>query len=352
MGFIQPLNDKACLELAMAEAKRLVKRPEFRRFVEQFSTLAGFKRYIRSLEQRDDLGDPDDGPRIPCEVSQRLRYNPKDPNCFERSVLFLAAAEILEPGIKRTMASLMMDSGWHTFPVEFHGGRPQVVVLDPISPPTNAMLATAYKTSRISPMSSRHLVPWFGQVARNAFLDDGCVDWYDDAIGTLRNAVLTGQPLDDYEELGYMLDRAAHDAAMWGGQGHAAIGQIERSLRNLSIKLNKGMVAGFLKKLTSTAETLAPHAIKAVLVSQLGPAAGLALQGVDIALEQESDEKAENGEKSDASKDPAVGSLKLTLESSESRKTTEKKPLKSANGDSLSPLAMLRRMTLGFRQNK
>ena len=82
-----------------------------------------------------------------------------------------------------------------------------------------------------------------------------------------------------------MLDRVAHDAEMWGGQGRAAVHQIHRSLRNLSIKLDKGLVSGFLSKVTKTAEKLAPQAIKAALVSQFGPAAAIALEGVDLAVD-------------------------------------------------------------------
>ena len=222
MAFISPLNDKVCLAFAIAEAKRLARRPEFRRFVAQFRTSKELIRYIRSLEQRDDLGDPDDGPRIPCEVSQRLRYNPKDPNCFERAVIFLAAAEILDPKLERTLASLVLDRGWHTFPVELIDGRPYVVNLDPVGPPNNTMLATAYKASKISPVASQNLVPWFGQVARNACRDDGYEEGYDYAIDSLRNAMMTGAPLADSEDIEYMLDRAFEDAEMFGGQGYAA----------------------------------------------------------------------------------------------------------------------------------
>ena len=71
-----------------------------------------------SLPQRNDEGDPDDGPRVPCDVSQRLRLPAEDPNCVERSALYMAAAEIIDPGPLRRLATIDTPIGRHTFPVE------------------------------------------------------------------------------------------------------------------------------------------------------------------------------------------------------------------------------------------
>lgn len=330
---IGPLNDVKCLGLAHGEAKRLASLPWFRERIAQFGTTGAYARHIRSLEQRDDLGDPNDGPRIPCDVSQRLRYGPIDPNCFERVVDFLAATLILAPHRVFSSASLVMDQGWHTFPVEIRDGLPRVIVLDPIAPPTNAMLATAYRAGKTSPLAKKHLVPWFNQVARNACIDDGGDACYECAIDSLRNAVIAGEPLEDLEDLEYVLERAAEDAEMWGGQGRAAADQVYRSVRNLSFKLNTGFVKKFVKKLARTAEQLAPHAIKAALVAELGPAAGVALQGVDLAVAADKAAKAKQSKQ-------RIGTLNLDLESS--RKTAAKTEAKTGN-------TLLRRMTLGFR---
>ena len=117
-------------------------------------------------------------------------------------MIFLAAAEILDPKVERTLASLVLDRGWHTFPVELIDGRPYVVNLDPMGPPHNAMLAAAYKAGKISPIASQNLVPWFGQVARNACGDDGYEECYDYAIDSLRNAMMTGARVpDDMEDI-------------------------------------------------------------------------------------------------------------------------------------------------------
>jgi hypothetical protein len=37
--------------------------------------------WIRSLPQKDDEGDPAEGPKVACEPPQRLRIPAEDPNC-------------------------------------------------------------------------------------------------------------------------------------------------------------------------------------------------------------------------------------------------------------------------------
>ena len=344
MTIVDPLNDKECLTLAHQEARRLAALPWFRTFVSQFGHLREFIRYVRSLEQRDDVGDPADGPRISCQISQRLRYAPSDPNCFERTVLFLAAGEILDSNTVRTSASLILDQGWHTFPVELHDTRPQVVILDPVSPPHNTMLAAAYRAHNVSPMAQRHLVPWFRDVARNACIDDGTEEYYDHSLQLLRNALITGEPIDNYEALDHVLDRAAEDAELWGGQGRAAFDHMARSIRNFSIKLNKGMVSRFVKKVTDVAEKLAPQALKAALVAEFGPAAAVALQGVDVAMQNAQEaQKGKPGTQQKPSDERPVGTLDLGLESrSRPGETGEPSTRDSTR-------VRVRRMTFAFR---
>ena len=219
------------------EVQRYVQLPWVREFAAQFEDIDDFAAYVRQLEQRDDLGEPDDGPRLPCEISQRTRFAPGDPNCWERTLLYLAVAEILAPWIERTSASLVMDRGWHTFPVEIRNGFPEIVVLDPVyGPPRNAMAATAYRARNIAPASRKHLPMWFAQVARNACLDEYGDDGehrYEDVMGVLRNALLAGEPVEDaeyFEDLEEILEIAAQDAELWGSQGRAAHAQVERSI--------------------------------------------------------------------------------------------------------------------------
>lgn len=343
MTLLEPLNDKRCLRLLIAEAKRYAARPEVQAYARRFANLGEFQRHVRQLEQRDDLGDPADGPRLPCEISQRTRFAPSDPNCWERTLLYLAVAELLAPGILRTAASLIMDRGWHTFPVEFRNGLPQIVVLDPIVPPRNAMLATAYRARNIAPTTAKHLPGWFVDMMRNACIDDGGTARLDNALCALRNAVTTGEPiedLEDLEDLQYVVELAGEDAELWGPRGREAYDEIQQSIRNLSLKLDTSVVSDIVDRVVRTGQKLAPEAIKAALISQFGPAAAIALQGVDLAVTDPDDDS-----------DRKVGTLELALEPSadEADKTRQKHRTRKRKGDRLSPIAQMRRMTLRFR---
>src|SRR6185312_16467416 len=76
-------------------------------------------RWIRTLPQRDDNGDPNDGPKVKaCEPVQRLRIPADDPNCVERAALYVAVAELIDPVPVRQLATLDTVNGLHTFPVE------------------------------------------------------------------------------------------------------------------------------------------------------------------------------------------------------------------------------------------
>ena len=92
------------------------------------ATTASLVRWIRSLPQRDDDGETDDGPKVEsCEPPQRLRIPADNPNCVERAALYVAAGELIDPRPVRQLATLDTAMGLHTFPIE--NGAP--VILDP-----------------------------------------------------------------------------------------------------------------------------------------------------------------------------------------------------------------------------
>ena len=94
----------------------------------KYPTTEALAASIRSQPQRNDEGIPGDGPKVhACEPPQRLRIPAPDPNCFERSALYLGVAELIDPWPVRQLATLDFDWGRHTFPIE--NGAP--VVLDP-----------------------------------------------------------------------------------------------------------------------------------------------------------------------------------------------------------------------------
>jgi hypothetical protein len=286
MPLLPPLNDTPCLDPAHQAAEQFAQTPEARAKAKQFRNRHQVARHIRSLPQRDDFGDPNDGPRIQCDVSQRLRLPADDPNCYERLPLYLALVSIVEPETCVTSATMMLDNGRHTFPVEFHDGIPEIVVLDPIDEPLhNAMTATAYQLRNASPMADTLLAPWFVGMTRNACMQVGALPCYRSAMHDIRRSLLTGLAFQDPETIDCVLDCAERDAHLFQPHGSRAFDRVYRSLRNLSVKLDRKRVAGFLNDIMRTAEPLASDAIKLALVSQFGPAAQVAFHGVDLAIE-------------------------------------------------------------------
>jgi hypothetical protein len=203
--------------------------------------------------------------------------------------LFLPLALLIDPNMALTSATLMFDEGLHTFPVEIRDGSVIPVVLDPMtSPPRNAMVATVYELRNTSPLTRKNIVPWFTEVARNACIEQGAEDCYELAMDALRDALLTGEPIEQPDELACVMTLVEQDAGLFGARGRAAYQQINRSVRNLSIALNTGRVTKVLNRVANAAEPLASNAIKAALISQFGPAALIALQGVDLAMAESS----------------------------------------------------------------
>lgn len=350
MPLLAPLNDHQCLSKLHQNVKAFMATPKARRIASQFDNLQEVVEFIRMLDQRDDLGDPSDGPRLSCEVTQRLRLPALDPNCFERLALFLSIALQLDPAREMTSATMMLDNGLHSFPVEIRNGIPRAVVLDPhTAPPCNAMDAVAYQMRNTSPLPKKHIGPWFVDLARNACIDEGAEECYESAMSALRNSLLTGNPITNKNAIECVFKLAHRDADLFGTQGRTAYERVRKSLRNFSFALDSKRVAQFMNNLMDTAEPLAAQAIKTALIAKYGPAAQIALQGVDLAMAQQ------------ASNDN-VGSLNLSLESSpetahDDDDDDDEKAEKADKKDDNQPLTReqkrkrMRRMTLSFRPN-
>jgi hypothetical protein len=125
-----PYNDHQCLGAISQILATMVEDhdPVLLELAAQHPTTRNLIDYIRSLPQRDDVGDPADGPRVhACSPPQRLRLDADDPNCVERAALFLAVEEINDPQHTRQLATVDTPVGLHTFPLV--DGKP--IVLDP-----------------------------------------------------------------------------------------------------------------------------------------------------------------------------------------------------------------------------
>lgn len=116
-----PINDRTCMGTISEVLRGRVASgdAELRAVAAQHETTESLANWIRSLPQRDDLGDMEDGPRVKaCRPSQRLRVPASNPNCVERAALYVAAAELIDPSPMRQLATVDTPAGLHTIPVE------------------------------------------------------------------------------------------------------------------------------------------------------------------------------------------------------------------------------------------
>lgn len=134
---LEPVNDAECLTPLSQRAADATQRPDVQQLAAAFTDTRQIARFIRSLPQRDDKGTDWEAPSVMCDVPQRARIGPDDdperkwdPNCVERSITYLAMADLVEPTPWRQLATVDTGAGRHTFPVE--DGLP--VVLDPLVP--------------------------------------------------------------------------------------------------------------------------------------------------------------------------------------------------------------------------
>jgi hypothetical protein len=125
-----PFNDHACLGAMSQIAATMVAEgePALLELAAKYPTQQHVVDFLRSRPQRDDLGDPADGPRVhECEPPQRLVLDGDSPNCVERAVLFTIMQEINHPEHTYQLATVDTPIGLHTFPLV--NGKP--IVLDP-----------------------------------------------------------------------------------------------------------------------------------------------------------------------------------------------------------------------------
>lgn len=125
-----PFNDHECLGAITQIVAAMVadRDPALVELAAQYPTTPALINYIRSLPQRDDLGEPDDGPKVhACVPAQRVRIGAPDPNCVERAALFVGVEDLNHPAHTRQLATVDTPLGMHTFPLV--DGKP--IVLDP-----------------------------------------------------------------------------------------------------------------------------------------------------------------------------------------------------------------------------
>ena len=126
-----PHNDHECLTPATEQviAEVAARSPALVELAERFDDTDEMAAWFRTLPQRDDEGDPADGPKVAaCRPPQRLNFDNPSPNCFERACRWAGAAELIDPDRVYRLATVETPNGLHTFPTR--DGEP--VILDPI----------------------------------------------------------------------------------------------------------------------------------------------------------------------------------------------------------------------------
>ena len=334
MPILSALNDKAFLERLIQMARDYSRTQEARILAAKLGSIENLVAYIRAAPFRPDLGDPDDGPRIGDLISQRVRLDAIDPNCVERTVKFLGLALLLAPKKLFSAATVMIDEGLHTFPVELTATSVRPIILDSTALPLrNLMTAAVYDITDMSPLTDDHIVPWFANLARNATSARGMIDCYKIATSALTRAITTGTGIEEPLEVACLIQLASEDAPLFGPLGELAFQRMESSLRNLSLSLESKAVGKYLDRLMDTVEPIAGDVLKAALIAKFGPAAGLALHDRNIAV-REMQKKAKKAAK-DAS---AVGTAQA-----DGRKAKPSKEELRQRVSRLSPAYMLHR---------
>jgi hypothetical protein len=215
----QPVNDRKCLGQITGVVRSLVaaQDPVLHDLASRFATPHQLARWIRSLPQRDDEGLPDDGPKAPaCSPPQRIRIPAPDPNCVERSALYIGVAELIDERVERALVTVNTKHGRHTFPVE--DDRP--VVLDP-RVTRNALDGAMFQLDRRRvEVSPSRAVDWMAAIAEEPAERTGNLHRVRNARAAMRS-VMAGVPISQRSlcDIAYTVDKAYQEAPLFGKRG-------------------------------------------------------------------------------------------------------------------------------------
>ena len=224
-----PINDAQCLGILHEHARKDSQHPVIVELAQAFHSTAEIAAFLRTRPRSYDVGNPLDGPRVPCRPTQRLRTLPEALNCFEGTNMYLSLAEAKDPATTRTSMTIRVGRGYHTFPVEHD--RP--VILDSIAP-RNAMHAGLHHCRADSTRAITRPTSWLASIARKARYSP-C-----DAarIGNGLRALRSGKRYDP-RNIAILLAVAQIEARLWGPDGTAAYEQaavaIRRHLQHLDL---------------------------------------------------------------------------------------------------------------------
>jgi hypothetical protein len=116
---LDPVNDGECLGQLTKIARELARTTMAYNMAARLRTRRGVIRWLQSLPQSDDDGR-EKLQWIACDVPQRTRTFPSDPNCFERTIAALALLEVIDPKTPRVAVTIDYPAR-HTGVVELLG---------------------------------------------------------------------------------------------------------------------------------------------------------------------------------------------------------------------------------------
>ncbi len=231
---ITPLNDQACLGPITDVVRGLVaeRDPELTALANELGTPMATIQWMRSLPQRDDTGEPGDGPRVDaCSPPQRLRIPAPDPNCVERGSLYCVLAEFQDPNASRRLATIETPVGRHTLPVE--NNRP--VVLDPRVPRNCAQSGVDTLAATPAPADLAGATAWVCRVAAEpAHKLPGGPRRIRNAQAALV-AMTKGKPVEPNlaDDVATVLALASREAPQWGPVGVAVVDRVAQAVLDL-----------------------------------------------------------------------------------------------------------------------
>lgn len=118
---VEPRNDVQCLAQLTRIARELAPTTLVDAMAARLGTVEAVVTWLRSLPQTNDRGE-ETVRYIVCDVPQRVRLFPDDPNCVERAVAALMLLESVAPQVERSLATIDRPER-HTGVVEKIDGR-------------------------------------------------------------------------------------------------------------------------------------------------------------------------------------------------------------------------------------
>jgi hypothetical protein len=243
-----PKNDRTCLGRLTELAREMAANPDpaLVELAQRFRTLDELIAWVRSLPQRDDLGDPNDGPRLDaCTPPQRLRVAPKTPNCFERTLLYLVLAELIDARHTRYARTVDLPTGRHTLPIE--NGEP--VVLDP-RVTRNAVRSSMFRTQARNctapiALSPEEAIDWIVAVAAEPAENFAHGPERVRRGHRVLRGVLRGRPIcvSELPDVAFTLALADREAPLYGDAGRRIVQSTLLAIDRLDQRASAALMA-------------------------------------------------------------------------------------------------------------